>query len=69
MNYLNAQDLYCVKFFDEAGIKLPDQCTQKYGHLPVGQRCIEILSKSQSPNFSLNETIFHIPCNFSGDRP
>jgi transposase len=45
MNYLNAQDPYRVKFFDEAGIKLPDQCTRKYGHSPVGQRCVEITRK------------------------
>jgi transposase len=57
MNYLNAQDPYRVKFFDEAGIKLPDQCTRKYGHSPVGQRCVEITRKSQSPNFSLSALV------------
>ena len=41
LNYLNAQHPNRRKFFDEAGIKLPDQCTRKYGHLPVVERCVE----------------------------
>ena len=57
MNYLNAQDPYRIKFFDEAGIKLPDQCTRKYGHSPVGERCVEISRKAQSPNFSLSALV------------
>ncbi len=57
MNYLNAQDPYRVKFFDGAGIKLPDQCTRTYGHSPVGERCVEISRKTQSPNFSLSALV------------
>ena len=57
MNYLHAQDPYFVKFYDEAGIKLPDQCTRKYGHSPVGQRCVEVVRKAQSPNFSLSALV------------
>ena len=57
MNYLNAQDPYRVKFFDGAGIKLTDQCTRTYGHSPVGERCVEISRKTQSPNFSLSALV------------
>lgn len=57
MNYLHAQDPYNVKFFDEAGIKLPDQCTRKYGHAPIGERCVEIARKTQSPNFTLSALV------------
>ena len=57
MNYLSAQDPYHVKFFDEAGIKLPDQCTRTCGHSPAGERCVEISRKTQSPNFSLSALV------------
>ena len=32
MNYINAKDPHRVKYFDEAGIKLPDCGTRKYGN-------------------------------------
>lgn len=54
MNYINAQDPHHVKFYDEAGIKLPDVGTRKYGHSPIGERCVEVTRKAQSPNFTLS---------------
>jgi hypothetical protein len=53
VNYINAQDPHHVKFFDEAGIKLSD-CVRRYGHSPVGERCVEICRKTPSPNFTLS---------------
>lgn len=44
-------------FFDEAGIKLFDIGTRKYGHSPVGERCVEVVRKAQSPNFSLSALV------------
>ena len=54
MNYRNP---YRIKIFDKAGIKLPEQFTRKYGYLPVGERCVEILRKAQSPNFLLSALV------------
>lgn len=54
LNYVNTKNPYTVKFFDEAGIKIPDIGTRYYGHSPIGERCIEVIRKSQSPNYTLN---------------
>lgn len=54
IDYLNSKNPYTLKFFDEAGIKTPDVGTRVYGHAPVGERCIEIIRKCQSPNMTLN---------------
>ena len=35
-------------------MKTPDVGTRNYGHSPVGQRCIEIIRKCESPNSTLN---------------
>ena len=43
-----------MKFFDEAGLKLPKHGTRYYGHAPVGQRCIELARYHQIPNITLN---------------
>ncbi|XP_031552128.1 uncharacterized protein LOC116289370 [Actinia tenebrosa] len=54
INYLSAKDPQKIKFFDEAGIKTPDVGTRLYGNSPVGQRCVEIAKKVESPNQTLN---------------
>ena len=54
MNYINTKDPYRVKFYDEAGIKMPDVGTRKFGHSPVGERCVEVSRKAQSPNLTLS---------------
>ena len=54
IDYLSAKDVSTVKFFDESGIKLPDVGTRLYGHSPVGERCVEVVRKHQSPNTTLN---------------
>ena len=54
MNYINTKDPHHVKYYDEAGIKLPDVGTRKYGHSPVGERCMEVVRKAQSPNLTLS---------------
>ena len=51
---VNSKDPYALKFFDEAGIKTCDVGTRQYGHAPIGERCIEVVRKCQSPNFTLN---------------
>ena len=54
INYLSSKDPAKIKFFDEAGIKTPDCGTRLYGKSPVGERCIEVSRKVQSPNYTLN---------------
>ena len=43
-----------MKFFDEAGLKIPEVGTRLYGHAPVGERCVELERKCESPNNTLN---------------
>ena len=54
INYLHSKDPRKLKFFDEAGLKLPKHGTRYYGHAPVGQRCIELAHYHQTPNITLN---------------
>ena len=54
INYLAAKDPRQIKFFDEAGVKLPDVGTRLYGHSSVGTRCVEVARKAESPNTTLN---------------
>ena len=54
IDYLSSKDPWCLKFFDEAGIKLPEVGTRLYGHAPVGERCVDIAKKCESPNNTLN---------------
>ena len=54
IDYLNSKDPRKLKFFDEAGIKLPDVGARNYGHSPVGTRCVEVVRKCESPNTTLN---------------
>ena len=43
-----------IKFFDEAGEKLPDVRTRFYGHSSAGTCCVEVVKKAESPNTTLN---------------
>lgn len=54
IDYVSSKNPYTLKFFDESGVKTPDVGTRYYGHAPVGQRCVEIIRKCQSPNMTLN---------------
>ena len=54
INYLSSINPVKVKFFDEAGIKTLGCGTCLYGNSPVGERCIEIARKVESPNYTLN---------------
>lgn len=54
IDYLSSKDVRTIKFFDEAGIKVPDVGTRLYGHSPVGERCVEVVRKKESPNTTLN---------------
>jgi transposase len=54
IDYVSSKNPYKLKFFDEAGVKTPDVGTRNYGHAPVGQRCVEIIRKCESPNITLN---------------
>ena len=54
INYLAAKDPRRIKFFDEAGVKLPDIGTRLYGHSSAGTRCVEVVKKAESPNTTLN---------------
>ena len=57
IDYLSSKDPTKVKCFDEAGVKTPDIGTRSYGHAPVGERCVEITKKVESPNVTLNLSI------------
>lgn len=54
VNYLSSKDPKKVKFFDESGVKTPDIGTRRYGHAPLGQRCVEVVRKMETPNITLN---------------
>ncbi|XP_028404078.1 uncharacterized protein LOC114526751 [Dendronephthya gigantea] len=54
IDYLSAKDVRKLKFFDEAGIKVPNVGTRRYGHSPVGERCVEVIRKKENPNTTLN---------------
>lgn len=54
INYLSSKDPRRIKFFDEAGMKTPDVGTRMYGSAPIGERCVEIVRKRETPNFTLN---------------
>ena len=45
---------YLRKFLDEAGVKTPDVGTRLFGNALSGERCIEIVRKAETPNFTLN---------------
>ena len=54
INYLHSKDPFTLKFFDEAGLKLPRDNTQCYGHAPKGQRCVEVRRYHETPNITIN---------------
>ena len=54
INYLHSKDPFKLKFFDEAGLKIPTDSTRCYGHAPKGQRCVEIRRYHETPNITVN---------------
>lgn len=54
LTYLSTVDPYKVKFFDEAGFRLPDCARPNYGHSPVNTPCVEVGRHLSSPNVTLN---------------
>ena len=54
VNCVNSKDPYTVKFFNEAGIKIPSVGSRLYGHSPIGECCVEVIRKCPSPNYTLN---------------
>ena len=54
INYVSSKDPYTLKFFDEAGVRIPEVGTRLYGDSPVGERCVEVTRKCPSPNHTLN---------------
>ena len=54
INYLHSKDPLKLKFFDEAGLKVPDGFKRSHGFAPVGERCVEIIRYHESPNITLN---------------
>lgn len=50
INYLSSKNLFQLKFFDKAGVKMPDVGTRRYGHSPRGSRCIEVIQKCEYYN-------------------
>jgi transposase len=54
VDYLSSKDPWKIKFFDEAGVKLPYVGSRSYGHSPLGMRCVEVVRKCESPNITLN---------------
>ena len=53
-NYLSSKDPRRLKFFDEAGIKIPDVGTRAYGHKAKGTCCIGVSRNLESPNTTLS---------------
>ena len=53
INYLHSKDPFTLKFFYEAGLKLPRDNTRCYGHAPKGQRCVEV-RHHETPNITIN---------------
>lgn len=54
IDYLSSKDVGKIKFFDEAGVKVPDVGTRMYGHAPQGERCVEVVRKKENLNSTLN---------------
>ena len=54
INYLSSKDPHKLKYFDEAGIKVPCVGTRTYGHSAKGTRSVEVIRKHESPNKTLS---------------
>ena len=54
IDYLNSKDVRTIKFFEKAEIKVPNVGTCRYGHAPIGERCVEVIRKKENPNTTLN---------------
>ena len=48
INYLAAKEPSKIKFFEEAGVKIPEIGTRLYVTAPVGERCVEVVKKVES---------------------
>ena len=58
IDYLSSKDPSRIKFFYEAGVKMPINVgTRLYGNAPSGERCVEVTRKMESPNVTLNMLI------------
>jgi len=66
--YLAAKDPRRIKFFDKAGVKLPDIGTRLYGHSSAGTCCVEVVKKAQSPNTTLNMLVSLDELEYYPDR-
>lgn len=54
IDVLHQADPYKLKCFDESGFKLPNIGNALYGHAPVSERAVEIQSRTQTKNMTLN---------------
>ena len=54
INYLAIKDPAKIKFFDKAGVKMPEIGTHLYGSSPVSEQCVQVVKKVESPNATLN---------------
>ncbi|KAK3104846.1 hypothetical protein FSP39_011539 [Pinctada imbricata] len=53
LNYIQQKNVRKLKFFDESGFKITD-ANKRYGHSPIGEKCIEIGKYVATPNLTLN---------------
>ena len=54
VDVLHQRNPYKLIFFDEAGFKLPDVGNPTHGHAPSGERAVEVQSRGQTRNMTLN---------------
>ena len=54
VDVLHQRNPYKLIFFDESGFKLPDVGNPTYGHAPSGEQAVEIQSRGQTRNMTLN---------------
>ena len=50
---MSSVEPYFIKCLDEAGFKLPDVAKPNYGHLVVGEQCIEVQRYMGTPHVTL----------------
>lgn len=54
INYLHLKDPFKMKFFGEAGLKLPNDSNRCSGYAPKGERCVEVRRYHETPNITVN---------------
>ena len=54
IDYLHGKDPYTLKYFDECGVKLPNNGARNYGHAPIGERAVEVRRYCQTANITVN---------------